>query len=82
MYLPEDYCYRITKEFEPNPNTGKYELRLYIIEFQVDFFFETLKEIEDNLIPIIKGLMDTRVNIQKLELPKPIKFYHISRSIL
>jgi len=74
MYAPEDYGFRITKEMEPNPNTGKYELRLYILEFQVEYFFETLKEIDENLIPIIEGLMNTRREIQGLPLPIPIRY--------
>jgi len=74
VYDPEDYSFRINKEMKPNPNTGKCELRLYILEFQVEYFFETLKEIDENLIPIIKGLIDTRLNVQKLPLPIPIKY--------
>jgi hypothetical protein len=73
-YKPEDYTFRITKETIPNPNTNKCEFKLHIIEFDIDYFFESIIEIESKVYKIIKGLMKTRKEIQKLPLPIPLKY--------
>ncbi len=74
-YKAEDYTYRITKNLEPNPNTGYVDYRVHFIEFDVDYFFDKLGDITENKIfEIIKGLMKTRAHFQKMALPIPLKY--------
>lgn len=73
-FKPSDYTWVIRKDTEPNPNTGKYDVILKIIEFDVEYDFESALEAENQSEKIIKGLMETRVKKQKLDLPIPLKF--------
>ncbi len=73
-YQPDDYTWIMRHDVEPNPNTGKYDVIVKILEFDVEFDFESAAEAEINIPSIIEGLMETRVKRQKLPLPIPLKF--------
>ena len=73
-YQPNEYTWIIRHDTEANPNTGKYDVILKIIEFDVEFDFESASEAESNVYEIIQGLMETRLKHQKLQLPIPLKY--------
>ncbi len=73
-YQPDEYTWIIRHDTEVNPNTGKYDVILKIIEFDVEFDFESAAEAEKNVYKIVEGLMETRTQHQKLPLPIPLKY--------
>ena len=64
-----------------NPNTKKHDVVLKIIEFDVEYDFESAAEAEQNVLKIIRGLMDTCTKHQKLPLPVPFKFHDLELKV-
>jgi hypothetical protein len=71
-YKASDYSWTIRKDIEKNPNTGKYDVTLRVIEFDIEYDFETAEEAEKNAEKIIAGLINTRAKHQNMELPIPL----------
>ena len=72
-YKPCDYTWTIRKDVEPNPNTGGYDVVLKILEFDIEYDFESAAEAESQVEEIIAGLMKTCAK-QKRGLPLPLKY--------